>query len=113
MPKSSRKPRRKRPPAKASPVEHVRIVVYRDGDAWLAHCLEFDLVAQGETAEEAARGIKDSIDAMFAYAGEHGDFRPLYRPAPAEVWEMFERATLKRKPGATPRARPELELVTA
>lgn len=40
----------------------VHAVLYREGDLFLAHCLEFDLVAQGDTAEQAYHNLLDAIE---------------------------------------------------
>jgi len=56
---------------------------------YVAHCLELDIVATGETAEEARRDVVDLIRAQVAYAFAHDNLDHLYRPAPADVWREF------------------------
>lgn len=37
----------------------LRIVAYREEGAWLAHCLELDIVAEGKSSKEAVRDLID------------------------------------------------------
>jgi predicted RNase H-like HicB family nuclease len=59
---------------------------------WIAHCLEFDTVAQGDTPTEARKGLENALDALISYAVEHQDIRSLFRPAPAYLWNKLQGA---------------------
>ena len=37
----------------------LRVLMYREDAFWIAHCLETDLVAEGETAAQAMDGLID------------------------------------------------------
>lgn len=71
----------------------LHVLVYPEGDEWLAHCLEFDAVAQGGSPAEARRGLDDALSTLIADATEHGDIRGLFRPAPAGLWTKYADAT--------------------
>jgi len=67
----------------------VHVVLYREEPYFLAHCLEFDLVAQGDTSDEAYRNLLDAIDLQTEFVLEHGDLTNLIRPAPIEYWQFL------------------------
>lgn len=65
----------------------------RDGDAWLAFCLDFTLVAQAPTADEAGKRLDSQIreylhDAMVGDDREHANYL-LRRRAPLTYWLKF------------------------
>jgi hypothetical protein len=47
----------------------VRVVVFRGDDVpvWVAHCLTFDVISQGETVDEAMGGINEAIGMMLRH----------------------------------------------
>lgn len=67
-------------------------VLYRKDDLFLAHCLEFDLVAQGDTAEQAYHNLLDAIELRTAFVREQGALDNLIQPAPVEYWQMLASA---------------------
>ncbi len=82
----------KTPRPRPSTFFSLHVLVYREDDFWLAHCLEFDAVAQGGTPEQARAGLIDAIETLVSDAIEHGDEAGLYSPAPAELWRRFGQA---------------------
>jgi predicted RNase H-like HicB family nuclease len=70
----------------------VHVILYREEDLYLAHCLEFDLVAQGATTDEAFRNLLDAIELQAGYAQETGDWTNLIQLAPLEYWQMLTTA---------------------
>jgi len=64
----------------------VHVIVYREESWYVAHCLEFDLVAQGADSLEAFKNLLDAIELQAEYALEAGDWGLLFNPAPAEYW---------------------------
>lgn len=79
----------------------LRAVVYREGEWWIAHCLEMDLVAEGKTPRQALRDLLEISLAHVRYADEQGDLNSVFRPAPPEIWRMFSTAEdieMRRKP---------------
>jgi predicted RNase H-like HicB family nuclease len=77
----------------------VHTLLYPEETWYVAHCLEFDLVAQGETPLAAFRNLLDAIEVQAGYAQETGDWGQLFVPAPAEYWRLLPAAEPYR-PGA-------------
>lgn len=40
----------------------IRVVAYRDGDAWVAQCLEYDIFAQGADFQSAMRRLTATVN---------------------------------------------------
>ena len=70
----------------------LRVVLYQDQGVWIAHCLEFDLLGDGPTKEEAARQLEKAIATQFESFLENKDINNLFSPAPAEIQRMFAEA---------------------
>lgn len=67
----------------------VHIIFYPEDDHYVAHCLEFDLVAQGNSVRESFQNLLDAVELQAAYAVETGDLENLIQPAPPEFWRML------------------------
>ena len=67
----------------------VHVIIYREEDYYLAHCLEFDLAAQGNNIQESFQNLLDAVELQTAYALETGDLENLIQPAPPEFWRML------------------------
>src|SRR5436305_13901348 len=67
----------------------LRIVFYKEDDAWVAHCLEFDLAGDGDTTDEAVRRLAEAITLQLQFSLEQNDPKNLFSPAPGEDFEMF------------------------
>ncbi len=67
----------------------VNVLIKKEDDLWIAHCLELDIVATGTSSAEAAREIKDLIKAQISYAFANDNLNNLFKPAPSEVWREF------------------------
>lgn len=68
----------------------LRGLAQRNGDVWVAICLEFDLAAQGDTLEEAkerliAQTVSYLKDALLGQDRQHAHYL-LHRRAP---WHIF------------------------
>ena len=84
---------------KSEAVMHeLRGMVYRDGQWWIAHCLEMDVVAEGDSAIEAIRSAVELCGIKIEEAMRDGNLRSIFRPAPPEIWELYARAKRFRKP---------------
>ena len=70
----------------------VHLLLYHEETWYVAHCLEFDLVAQGKTPLDAFKNLLDAIDVQATYAQEAGDWGQLFVPAPAEYWRLLPTA---------------------
>ncbi len=65
------------------------ILIKKEGSAWTTHCLELDIVATGDSHEEAYEEIIDLIVTQVSYAFSNDNIENLYHPAPSEIWEEF------------------------
>jgi hypothetical protein len=73
----------------ADPSISVNIFTKEEDGVFVAHCLEFDIVATGATAGEAEKECVSLICAQVEYAFAHNNLDNLYHSAPAEVWAEF------------------------
>ena len=67
----------------------LRVVFYREDLAWVAHCLEFDLLGHGQTKEVALKCLTDAIGIQFGASLHHENYANLFSPAPGEFYDMF------------------------
>lgn len=66
-------------------------LTYKDGSYFIAHCLEFDLVAQGNSIEEARNNLAEVISEHIKFAIEKDvEDKSLFHPAPQEYWDIFQ-----------------------
>jgi predicted RNase H-like HicB family nuclease len=67
----------------------LRIVFYKDEQAWVAHCLEFDLMGDGVTQEEAIRRLSDAITMQVEATIQYNNPANLFRSADPKYFLMF------------------------
>ncbi len=65
----------------------VNVFLKKEDGLFVAHCLEFDIVAVAKTEEQAKEDLKDLVTAQIAYAFANDNLDNLFRPAPKSVWE--------------------------
>jgi hypothetical protein len=75
----------------------LRAVVYREGQTWIAHCLELDIVADAPTSDAAMHDLLDLCAFQIDTAIENNDLESIFRPAPAKYWNLFYSARLRKK----------------
>lgn len=69
----------------------IRIVVYRDGEAWVAQCLEFDIGTQAESPNELRDRLDDVIAMEAAISAKyHGKPFAGIDPAPQRFFDMWD-----------------------
>ena len=66
---------------------HLDVLIEKQEDAFTAHCLQFDIVTEGNTTAEAEEMIVDAIFEYITFALEHNSTQFLFNPAPAENWQ--------------------------
>lgn len=66
-----------------------KILIKKEPDAWVARCLELNLVAVASTVEQVEADIIDVIVAHVRYAIEHDNLEYMFHPAPPHVWRDF------------------------
>jgi hypothetical protein len=66
-----------------------KILIKKEPDAWVAHCLELNLVTVADTVERVEADMIDVISAHMRYALENDNLDYAFHPAPPEVWKDF------------------------
>ena len=67
----------------------IRAVFYRENNQWFAHCLEMDLIGEGDTKEEALAQLDGAIRMQVDASLEFKNIRNLIQPADAKYFAMF------------------------
>jgi len=67
----------------------IHILLYNEDGIQIAHCLEFDIIAQGEKKIEALKNLLDAIELQIGFAVENHDLASIFNPAPVEYWKML------------------------
>lgn len=72
----------------------IRCVGWLDHDQgrWQAVALDLDLFAEGESAQAAIDALHELINIQISFAAARNDLESIWRHAPQEYWEMYERA---------------------
>lgn len=72
----------------------IRVVVYRDGEAWIAQCVEYDICAQGKDFDTAMRRLIGTVNAESDYTmKKYGKEFAGIDPAPSVFADKFEAGT--------------------
>ena len=69
------------------------VLINEEDDLYSAHCLEFDIVAEGSTIPEVKKNIIISIINYISFAVENDRTDRMHTPAPAEYWNMWAKRT--------------------
>jgi predicted RNase H-like HicB family nuclease len=67
----------------------LRAVLYKEAGVWIAHCLEFDLLGDGETPEEALHCLSEAIVTQLDASIKFGNMANLFTPAEGKYFEMY------------------------
>lgn len=78
-----------RNPAHSRPRIDLRVIVYQERGIWLSHCLELDIVGEGETPQESLKTLVELCTLQVETAVEAGDLQSIFRAAPAEYWKLY------------------------
>ena len=76
----------------------IRVLVYKEGEEFVAHALEMDIPAYGATEAAAKRELENLVENQLSFAASKGKQEMIYFPAPQEFfdrWETAHRAYLK------------------
>ncbi|MEI6915881.1 MAG: hypothetical protein WCL39_12165 [Armatimonadota bacterium] len=65
------------------------VLVYKEGTTYIAHCLQTNIVAQGETRDTAFDEIMRLTECHLAFAIENDNMDHFFCPAPTEDWRML------------------------
>ena len=66
------------------------IILEKEEGLYVAHCLEFDIVADGKTKNEAIKNIFHSIVSHIDFCLTMGNIDKIENPAPKEYWNKLE-----------------------
>ena len=75
--------------SKKSSVFTFNVLVKKEDDLYIAHCLELDIVDTGTTRAQATGDLHDLIGTQLSYAFANDNIDNLFHPAPPEVWQEF------------------------
>ncbi len=67
----------------------LRIVFYKESGSWIAHCLEFDLIGDGESKVAALERLSEAIALQIEASTEHKNYANLFAPADGKFFEMY------------------------
>ena len=65
------------------------VLIYQEDGWWIAHCLEMDLPAEGETPLDALKNLLDLVNVHVEAAMKDGDLGSIFSPAPSSLWGMY------------------------
>lgn len=68
------------------------IHIEREGEAYIAHCLEMGLVATCDDLNELPAVMSKLIHRQIQFALKNNNPADIFHPAPPEVWEKFRAA---------------------
>ena len=67
----------------------LKAVLYKEGQVWLAHCLELDLIGDGENRADALKHLSEAIIVQITASVSHDCMDSLFTPAEGRFWRMF------------------------
>ena len=74
---------------KRNPEIRLDIMIRREEGYYLAHCLQFDLVATDDTIEGVQKAVVELCIAHIAFSHKNNNMEYLFSPAPKEVWAEY------------------------
>ena len=73
--------------------ESIRVIAFREGDTWVAQCLEHDISAQGHDFQTVVRRLTATVNCESQYTiKKHGVEFATIDPAPRTFFDMFDAA---------------------
>ncbi len=66
-----------------------RVVFYKEDGEWVAHCLEFDLVGNGATQDEALALLGKALEIQVEQSIKFNNPANLFRPAESKYFRLF------------------------
>lgn len=74
----------------ARTADTLRVVVFKDGDMYVAQCLEYDICAQGQDLDTVEQRFLDTLDAERFVAKQNGRSLQDIGQAPKQFFTMWE-----------------------
>jgi hypothetical protein len=81
------------------------VLFIKDGTAWTAQCLQYDVAAQGDTLKDAQKAFEDVLAVEVAYLAKRGDSLDCLPAAPQCYWKLFREAALQVEQSREPTTR--------
>jgi hypothetical protein len=81
------------------PKYRIRAVVFREGEHWVAQCLEYSYAIQARELRDLPRELGECLAAQILVSRQMG-LEPFegFEPAPRRFWELYERANPLSEP---------------
>ncbi len=73
---------------KLQPIE-LHVLIEKEDDLFTAHCLEFDIVSEGNTVKQAEKNIIQAILDHLTFCIAYENMDRIFNPAPKEFWNKF------------------------
>lgn len=70
----------------------IRVLIYKEGNQFVAHALELDVPAYGSTEEAAKKTLESLLDNQLEFAACVGKPEMVAFPAPKDFFERWEKA---------------------
>ena len=84
-----------------------RVLIYKDGNQFVAHALDYDLLGYGDTEEEARRELEKVVENQLSFAAATKEKPEMINfPAPKEFFKRWERANQAQRSGKKTRTTP-------
>jgi len=71
-------------------ISAINVIIEKEEDIYAAHCLEFDIVAEGKTKKESIENILISIKNHIDFCLEMGNIDKIVNPAPKIYWNKLK-----------------------
>jgi hypothetical protein len=70
----------------------INVLICKEENEYIAHAIEFDIVAYGDTPEKAERELFDLVRMQITFAIQKNSIDNLFKPAPPEVLQKYIKA---------------------
>ncbi len=70
----------------------IRVLIYKEGNQFVAHALELDIPAYGDTEEAAKKTLEGLLDNQLSFAACMERTEMVNFPAPKEFFDRWEKA---------------------
>jgi hypothetical protein len=95
---------------------HLRAIIFREGDVYVAQCLEYDIATQAPDIDSVIDRLELTIEAEFAHCGHNGtEPHKAITPAPNYYHDLWESRTvaLTRANISIPEGAPQIDYALA
>ncbi len=73
------------------------VLLSREEGKYYAHCLPFDLLAEGDTTEQATKRLEEMIFEYIQFFMEKNMEPFIFRPAPMKYWDVLRMIKTKTR----------------